>query len=78
MGVPSITILLHEIIKLLKYSGAVDPIILRLGTSGGIGKGSSSSVVLRTMHCFLFVYTAWGESNLIKGSLQLVKGSYTW
>ena len=52
MGVPSITILLHEIIKLLKYSGAVDPIILRLGTSGGIGKGSSSSVVLRTMHCF--------------------------
>ena len=38
MGVPSITILLHEIIKLLKYSGAVDPVIIRLGTSGGVGK----------------------------------------
>lgn len=39
MGVPSITILLHEIIKLLKYAGAVDPVIIRLGTSGGVGNG---------------------------------------
>ena len=38
MGVPSITILLHEILKLLYYAGADDPIIMRMGTSGGIGE----------------------------------------
>ena len=37
MGVPSISILLHELIKLLKYANARDPIIIRIGTSGGIG-----------------------------------------
>ena len=37
MGVPSITILLHEIIKLLQYAEAQDPIIIRIGTCGGIG-----------------------------------------
>ena len=37
MGVPSITILLHELIKLLKYANAHNPVIIRIGTSGGIG-----------------------------------------
>lgn len=37
MGVPSISILLHELIKLLKYANARDPIIIRIGTCGGIG-----------------------------------------
>ncbi len=38
MGVPSATIMLHEILKLLHYAGAEDPIIIRMGTSGGIGR----------------------------------------
>lgn len=37
MGVPSVTILLHEIIKLLHYANAKDPIIIRIGTCGGLG-----------------------------------------
>ena len=38
MGVPSITILLHEITKLLSYAGAKDAVLIRIGTSGGIGE----------------------------------------
>ena len=35
---PSVTILLHEILKLLYYAEAKDPIIFRLGTCGGLGE----------------------------------------
>lgn len=45
MGVPSISILLHELIKLLKYANARDPIIIRLGTCGGIGIPPGTVVV---------------------------------
>ena len=37
MGIPSLTILLHEVIKLLHYAEAKDAVIIRIGTSGGIG-----------------------------------------
>lgn len=37
MGMPSVGILLHEIIKLLYYANARDVVVLRLGTCGGIG-----------------------------------------
>ena len=37
MGVPSMTIMLHEVIKMLYYAGAKDATIIRIGTSGGIG-----------------------------------------
>jgi len=37
MGMPSITILLHEITILLKSAGATDYIYLRIGSCGGIG-----------------------------------------
>ena len=36
MGGPSISILLNEIAKLLKYAGA-DALWIRMGTSGGVG-----------------------------------------
>lgn len=35
MGYPSIMILLNEVIKLLYYAEVEDPIIFRIGTSGG-------------------------------------------
>ena len=31
------SILLHEVIKLLSYIKATDTVIIRMGTSGGIG-----------------------------------------
>ncbi|KDO23518.1 uridine phosphorylase [Saprolegnia parasitica CBS 223.65] len=37
MGMPSISILLHEVTKLLEYAGAHDAIYIRMGTSGGVG-----------------------------------------
>lgn len=43
MGVPSISIMLHELIKLLHHAQCRDVVLFRLGTSGGIGKSSPSS-----------------------------------
>lgn len=40
MGVPSISIMLHELIKLLHHAQCRDVILFRLGTSGGVGKDS--------------------------------------
>lgn len=37
MGVPSIAIMLHEVIKLLHHAGCTDVTIIRIGTSGGLG-----------------------------------------
>ena len=38
MGIPSIAIMLHELIKLLHHAHCTDVTIMRIGTSGGIGK----------------------------------------
>ncbi|XP_075230608.1 uridine phosphorylase 1 isoform X2 [Lycorma delicatula] len=37
MGIPSVGILLHEVIKLMHHARVQDPIFFRIGTSGGIG-----------------------------------------
>ncbi|PNI43789.1 UPP1 isoform 9 [Pan troglodytes] len=37
MGIPSISIMLHELIKLLYYARCSNVTIIRIGTSGGIG-----------------------------------------
>ncbi|KAI6239056.1 PNP-UDP-1 domain-containing protein [Aphelenchoides fujianensis] len=37
MGVPSLSIMLNELFKLLHYAGVEDLTIIRLGTSGGVG-----------------------------------------
>jgi len=47
MGMPSISILLHEVTKLLKYAEATDVMYFRLGSSGGIGV-PPGTVVLTT------------------------------
>jgi hypothetical protein len=39
MGIPSIAIMLHELIKLLYHARCSNVTIIRIGTSGGIGKG---------------------------------------
>jgi len=45
MGVPSLSILLHEVAKLLYYAGAVDPVFIRAGSSGGVGVDPGTVVI---------------------------------
>jgi uridine phosphorylase len=45
MGVPSIGILLHEVIKLMYHAKAKDPIFFRIGTCGGIGLEGGTVVI---------------------------------
>lgn len=45
MGIPSVGILLHEIIKLMYHARVKDPVFFRLGTCGGIGLEPGTVVV---------------------------------
>lgn len=45
MGEPSISILLHEMIKLMHYAKAKDPVFIRIGSSGGIGVEAGTIVI---------------------------------
>ncbi|NXP24916.1 UPP2 phosphorylase, partial [Scytalopus superciliaris] len=48
MGIPSISIMLHELIKLLHHAKCQDVTIIRIGTLGGLGI-EAGSVVIRDM-----------------------------
>ncbi|XP_066202066.1 uridine phosphorylase 2 isoform X1 [Saccopteryx leptura] len=48
MGIPSISIMLHELIKLLHHAQCCDVTIIRIGTSGGIGIVPGSVVITDT------------------------------
>jgi len=45
MGMPSLSILLHEIAKLLEYAGCSDVRFIRIGTSGGLGVEPGTVVI---------------------------------
>lgn len=45
MGVPSVGILLHELIKLMYHAKVKDPIFMRIGTCGGIGVEGGTVVI---------------------------------
>ncbi|CAH0759736.1 unnamed protein product [Diatraea saccharalis] len=45
IGIPSMTTVLQELIKVMFYAKAKDPIFIRLGTSGGLGIPPGSVVV---------------------------------
>ncbi|XP_032413492.1 uridine phosphorylase 1 isoform X2 [Xiphophorus hellerii] len=47
MGIPSIAIMLHELIKLLHHAHCTDVTIIRIGTSGGIGLEPGMVVVTK-------------------------------
>ncbi|XP_035386401.1 uridine phosphorylase 1-like isoform X1 [Electrophorus electricus] len=47
MGIPSISIMLHELIKLLYHARCTDVTIVRLGTSGGIGLHPGTVVITK-------------------------------
>lgn len=45
MGIPSVGILLHEVIKLMYHARVKDPIFFRIGTCGGIGIDPGTVVI---------------------------------
>jgi len=45
MGIPSLSILLHEIIKLMYHARIKDPIFFRIGTCGGVGYEGGTVVI---------------------------------
>lgn len=45
MGVPSVSILLHEVIKLMYHARVRDPIFFRIGTCGGIGYEGGTVII---------------------------------
>lgn len=45
MGQPSVSILLHEVTKLLEYAGAQNAVYMRMGTSGGVGVEPGTVVI---------------------------------
>lgn len=45
MGMPSVGILLHEVIKLMFHAKVVDPVFFRIGTSGGIGLEGGTVII---------------------------------
>eukprot|EP00123_Amoebidium_parasiticum_P001154 comp12198_c0_seq1/m.6962 comp12198_c0_seq1/g.6962 ORF comp12198_c0_seq1/g.6962 comp12198_c0_seq1/m.6962 type:complete len:313 (-) comp12198_c0_seq1:565-1503(-) len=47
MGMPSMSIMLHEITKLLHYAGCTGACIIRMGTSGGLGVEPGSLVITK-------------------------------
>ncbi|XP_061302330.1 uridine phosphorylase 2 isoform X1 [Pezoporus flaviventris] len=48
MGIPSISIMLHELIKLLHHAKCRDVTIIRIGTSGGLGIKPGTVVITDT------------------------------
>uniref|UniRef100_A0A0B6Y6Z4 Nucleoside phosphorylase domain-containing protein n=1 Tax=Arion vulgaris TaxID=1028688 RepID=A0A0B6Y6Z4_9EUPU len=45
MGIPSLSIIFHEIVKLIYHAGCSDVVFFRLGTSGGLGIDPGSVVI---------------------------------
>lgn len=45
MGIPSVGILLHEVVKLMYHARVRDPIFFRIGTCGGIGLEGGTVVI---------------------------------
>uniref|UniRef100_A0A2M4BPI6 Uridine phosphorylase n=1 Tax=Anopheles marajoara TaxID=58244 RepID=A0A2M4BPI6_9DIPT len=50
MGVPSVGILLHELIKLMYHAKVKDPCFIRIGTCGGIGIDGGTVVVTESAY----------------------------
>ena len=45
MGMPSVSILLHEVTKLMEYAGATNFSFIRIGTSGGVGAEAGDVII---------------------------------
>ncbi|XP_037946724.1 uridine phosphorylase 1 [Teleopsis dalmanni] len=47
IGMASMSVLLHELIKLVKYAECIDPVFMRIGTCGGLGVPPGTVVVTK-------------------------------
>lgn len=47
VGSSTMSVVLHELIKLVRYAKCVDPLFIRIGTSGGLGVKPGTVVVSR-------------------------------
>ncbi|VDL96826.1 unnamed protein product [Schistocephalus solidus] len=68
MGIPSISILLHEMAKLLWHAGCEDVIFIRLGTCGGLGLEPGSVVV--TTDCVDCCFENFLQLKILGKSVQ--------
>lgn len=66
MGVPSVGILLHELIKLMYHAKCKDPIFIRIGTCGGIGVEGGTVVI-----------TEEAVDGLLRNTFEVVIGCYS-
>ena len=57
IGQPSISILLHELVKLARYSKMKDPVFFRMGTSGGLGLAPGTVVFSTEVRCTTVQYS---------------------
>jgi len=63
MGTPSVSILMHEMIKLMYHAKCKDPVFIRIGTCGGIGVDGGTVIItedaldgqLRNSHEFVSI-----------------------
>ncbi|XP_026316196.1 uridine phosphorylase 1-like [Hyposmocoma kahamanoa] len=60
IGIPSMTVLMQEVIKLMHYAGVKDPEFFRIGTSGGVGIPAGSVVV-----------SSWGLNGVLERTYDL-------
>lgn len=65
MGVPSVGILLHEMIKLMYHAKCKDPVFIRIGTCGGIGVEGGTVVI-----------TEEAVDGLLRNTFEVVIGCY--
>ncbi|KAM5155728.1 LOW QUALITY PROTEIN: uridine phosphorylase 2 [Callospermophilus lateralis] len=73
---PSISIMLHEFIKLLHHAWCCDVIIIRIGTSGGIGEIAPGSVVITDTTVDSFFHPQFEQvilDNVVTRSTELDK-----
>nr|VZI19186.1 unnamed protein product [Spirometra erinaceieuropaei] len=68
MGIPSISILLHEMAKLLWHAGCKDVAFIRLGTCGGLGLEPGSVVV--TTDCVDCCFDNFLQLKILGKSVQ--------
>lgn len=69
MGAPSVSILLHELFKLLHYAGCLQVTFIRMGTCGGLGVPPGTIVVSKE------VINEFGEPNHTFVSGQVTAGT---
>ncbi|XP_005049808.1 PREDICTED: uridine phosphorylase 2 isoform X1 [Ficedula albicollis] len=76
MGIPSISIMLHELIKLLHHARCRDVTIIRIGTSGGLGIEAGSVVITDTAvdSCFQPRFEQVVLGDVVVRSTELDKG----